>query len=186
MKQPINFGNAVKEKNRTKTFWLSSIIVFYSFFLFCQGIWSIIYYLSIYGYIDPMIIPSSEYGWITTMYSFTMALVLATPVLGGLILMVVGYWIMNRGEKNLWSSVIVLIYSFVLLFQTVWVLFGFPNFSSELYRYIASMGIFTNFPIFFTLLGAVIPPLVGSMIFLVIGSYLIKISLKEKLIAKIT
>jgi hypothetical protein len=123
-----------------------------------------------------------DYGRIYAMIYFTNALVLFTPILGGIILMVISYWIMTKWEKSksFWSSLIVLIYSATLLFQTVWVLFGFPNFSSELYRYLTSTYIFINFPRFFILLVAVIPPLVGSILFMVMGLYLVKSGSEKK------
>lgn len=169
------------KRQRTKSFWLGLTIFVYSLFLFCQGIWSYTNYLYIYPSIYWMR-PGLDYDSIYTMIYFTNALVLFTPILGGIILMVIGYWIMTKGEKskNFWSSITVLIYSATLLFQTVWVLFGFPNFSLELCRYLTSTYIFINFPRFFILLGVVIPPLVGSILFMVIGLYLTKVGSKKR------
>lgn len=112
---------------------------------------------------------------------FTKALVLVTPILGGWILMLVGLWIMEKGDKskNVWSSRIILIYSCILLFQTIWVFFGYLKFAQEIYGFITT-DIFVNFPRFFEVLGAVVPPLVGSILFMVIGLYLRKLRRKTQ------
>ena len=179
--EDITSSDFMIKRQRTKSFWSGLGIFVYSLFLFCQGIWSYTNYLYIYPSIYWMR-PGLDYGRTYTMIYFTNALVLATPILGGIILMVIGYWIMTEGDKSnsLWARVIVLIYSFVLFFQTMWVLFGFPNFSSELYRYLTSTYIFINFPRFFILLGAVIPPLVGSILFMFTCLYLMKVGVKKR------
>ncbi len=172
-------------RDKPKTFWLGVVTFCYSFFLLCQGLWLMTYYLYIYpGIYD--VIPGYDYRWIYTMIYFTEVLVLATPILGGLILMGLSYWIIIRGKKSkiLWSGLIILIYSFILLFQTIWILFSFPNFYKELYWFATINNyVFINFTIFAEVLGAVVPPLVGSVIFIVIGSYLIKVGMKKQPIA---
>ena len=100
------------KKQRPQTFWVSLVIFVYSFFLFCQGIWS---FLSLGFPVYTIIVPDN-YRWAYAMSDFTMVLDLVTPFLG-LILMMVGYWILGKGEKSkylLWASLIVIIYSLFL------------------------------------------------------------------------
>lgn len=178
--QDIALCGLMAKEQRPKTFWLGSLTFVYSFFLVCQGIWTKSYYLFIYPAVYD-IIPGYDYRWIYAMGYFTEALVLIVPIVGGLIVMGVGYWLMFREEKPKmrWASVTLLVYSIVLIFQTIWVLFGYPSFFKELGWY-ASTNIFTNSPRFFILLGAVIPPLLGSILFMVVGLYLVRVRVKKE------
>jgi hypothetical protein len=170
---------------RPKSYWLGLATFSYSIFLFCQGILSATYYLYIYPIILNVFgFSPKELAWLYLMSDFTKALVLITPTLGGIILMLVGYWLMSKWQKLkvMWASAIVLFYSVILLIQTIWVLFGYPHFSSELNRYLTS-NIFINYPRFFIVLGAVIPPLVGSILFMFIGLYIWKYNAKGNRLA---
>ena len=164
-------SDLMAKSNKTKRYWLGLVTNVYAFFLVCQGIWTYINYLFIYPAIYFMI-PGYDYKWIYTEMYFTQALVLITPIAGGLILMGVGYWLMFREgkAKKHWASIILLVYSAILLFQALWVLFGYAHFWNEIFSY-ASTNIFTNFPRFFLLLGAVIPPLIGALLFVAVGLY---------------
>ena len=98
----------------------------------------------------------------------------------GLIFMVVGLYISAKRDKpRVFVGLITLSYSLILILQTIWFLFIYPNFYPDLIWYI-STNIFINFPIFFRMLGAVIPPVVGSIIFIITGSYLIKVRVKKQ------
>ena len=101
------------KSNKTKRYWLGLVTTIYAFFLVCQGIWTYINYLFIYLAIYFMI-PGYDYKWIYTEMYFTQALVLITPIAGGLILMGVGYWLMFR-EGNLRNIGQALFFWFTLL-----------------------------------------------------------------------
>jgi uncharacterized membrane protein YesL len=92
------------------------------------------------------------------------------PSLFGGIILLIGLNLMAKKvtSRVFWSGLIVLSYSFILLLQTIWVLFIFPHFYSELYWYVTT-NVFINFPRFFEVLGVVVPPLIGSIIFSVVG-----------------
>lgn len=92
------------------------------------------------------------------------------PSLFGGIILLIGLNLMAKKvtSRVFWSGLIVLSYSFILLLQTIWVLFIFPHFYSELY-WCVTTNVFINFPRFFEVLGVVVPPLIGSIIFSVVG-----------------
>ena len=105
---------------------------------------------------------------------------LAPSIAGGFIFMIVGLYIIAKRDKpKIFVGLIILSYSFILILQTIWFLFIYPNFYPELIWYI-STNIFINFPIFFRMLGAIIPPLAGSIIFILIGTYLLKVAVKKQ------
>jgi hypothetical protein len=85
---------------RPKSYWLGLVTFSYSIFLFCQGILSTNYYLYIYPIILNVFgFPPKELAWLYLMSDFTKVLVLITPTLGGIILMMVGYWLMSKWQK---------------------------------------------------------------------------------------
>jgi hypothetical protein len=102
------------------------------------------------------------------------------PSLFGGITLIIGLNLMDKKvtSRGYWSGLIVLGYSFILLLQAIWV-FRFPLFYSELYRY-ATTNVFINFPRFFTVLGVVVPPIIGSIIFSVVGFQLMAINRTRK------
>jgi hypothetical protein len=161
---------------KPKNFWFGLTIFGYSLFLFCQGIWMSIYYQYIFPemyWIPPGYVPN--YSWI-----FEKIGVLVPSIVGGFIFMIVGLYIISKRDKpKVFVGITILSYSFILILQTIWFLFIFPNFYPQLIWYV-STNIFVNYPIFFRMIGAIIPPIVGSIIFMVIGLIITKISLRKK------
>jgi hypothetical protein len=102
------------------------------------------------------------------------------PLVGGIILTIMGLYIMFKKDKSrlLLSGSLALAYSFILLAQTLWCLFIYPPFHSELSRYVTT-DVFINFPRFFLILAAIVPPLAGSALYMVSGSYMIKKSIRR-------
>jgi hypothetical protein len=158
---------------KTKIFWLGLVTFSYSFFLFCQGIWLSLYYTLIYPVLVPIPFPSDYNSPYTGIFHEAGAIL---PSLFGGIILIIGLNLMDKKvtSRGFWWGLIVLGYSFILLLQAIWVLFGFPYFYSQLYRY-ATTSVFINFPRFFTLLGVVIPPIIGLIIFSVVGLQLMTI-----------
>ena len=110
---------------------------------------------------------------------FQMIAAILPSVGGGIIFMLVGLYIKNRDKVKSSVGLIILCYSFILGLQTIWLLFFFPNFYPQLIRYI-STNIFINYPFFFNMLGVVIPPAVGAILFMATGLGTIKNSIKVK------
>ena len=163
---------------KTKIFWLGLILFAYSLFLFCQGVWLKIYYLYIYPgiyFVPSDYMPNSD--WV-----FQMIGAIGPSMVGGFVSMIMGLYLMSKKEKSSVFRVglVVLGYSIILLLQSIWILFIFPKFYSELYRYVAT-NVFINFPRFFLLLGTVVPPILGSIIFLVVSLNLILMRKKKQL-----
>jgi hypothetical protein len=116
-----------------------------------------------------------NYSWI-----FEKIGVMVPSIAGGFIFMIVGlYIIAKRSKPKVFVGLTILSYSFILVLQTSWLLFIFPNFYPQLIWYV-STNIFVNYPIFFRMLGVIIPPIVGSIIFMAIGLITTKISLKKE------
>jgi hypothetical protein len=168
----------INEKN-SKNFWFGLTLFGCSLFLFCQGIWLYISYQYIFPeiyWVPPGYVPNSN--WI-----FQMIGALVPSIGGGIIFMIVGFYLMTKKDKpKVFVGLITLSYSFILLLQTIWFLFFYPNFYPELTWYV-STNIFINSPIFFRMLGTFIPPLAGSIIFIFIGSYLIKLGMEKQQIS---
>ncbi len=163
---------------KPKIFWLGLVTFGYSFFLFCQGIWLSLYYTLIYPVLVPIPFPADYNPAYAGIFHAAGAIL---PSLFGGITLIIGLHLMEKKvtSRGFWWGLIVLGYSFVLLLQTIWVLFGFPHFYSELFRY-ATTDVFINFPRFFALLGVVIPPIIGSIIFSVVGLQLMTINRARK------
>jgi hypothetical protein len=105
---------------------------------------------------------------------------LVPSIAGGIIFMIVGlYVIAKRDKPKIFVGLTTLSYSFILILQTIWLLFIFPNFYPQLIWYV-STNIFTNYPTFFRMLGVIIPPIVGCIIFMAIGLFTIMISLGKR------
>jgi len=163
---------------KPKIFWLGLVTFGYSFFLFCQGIWLSLYYTLIYPVLVPIPFPS-DYNPIYTGIFHAAGAIL--PSLFSGTLLIVGLNLMDKKAtaRGSWLGIIVLGYSIILLLQAIWVLFGFPHFYSELYRY-ATTSVFINFPRFFAMLGVVVPPIIGSIVFTVVGLQLMTINRTRK------
>jgi hypothetical protein len=168
---------------KPKIYWLGLITFGYSFFLLCQGIWLWVNYSFIYPVIVHYPFPPDYHPPYTGIFTAAGAIL---PSLFGGIILIIGLNLKNKKviSRVFWSGLIVLGYSFILLLQTIWILIKFPLFYSELYRYATTNG-FITFPRFLDLLGVVVPPIIGSIIFSVIGLRLIitdrarKVSLVE-------
>ena len=92
--------------------------------------------------------------------------------------MMVGVYIMAEKDKSkLIAGLSVVVYSVILLLQTVWILFSSPHFYPQITYYL-STNIFLNYPFFFRMLGVIIPPLAGSIIFMSAGLTITRNSLK--------
>ena len=76
---------------KTTTFWIGLIVFGYSIFQFCQAIWQTIYYYFMY----PELIGAS--GDIARALTLEIAV---PPVIGGIIFMVIGLYIMKVGVKK--------------------------------------------------------------------------------------
>ena len=163
---------------KPKIFWLGLVTFGYSFFLFCQGIWLLIYYPLIYPVMVTIPFPPDYYPPYTGIFRAVGAIL---PSLFGGIILIIGLNLMAKKvtSRGFWLGLIVLSYSFILLLQTIWVLFIFPHFYSELYWY-ATTNVFINFPRFFDVLGVVVPPIIGSIIFSVVGLQLMTIDRTRK------
>jgi hypothetical protein len=163
---------------KTKIFWLGLVTFGYSFFLFCQGIWLSLYYTHIYPVLVSIPFPADYNPPFTGIFHAAGAIL---PSLFGGIILIIGLNLMDKKvtSRGFWWGLIVLGYSFILLLQAIWALFIFPHFFSELYSYITT-SVFINFPRFFTLLGVVIPPIIGSIIFSVVGLQLMTINRTRK------
>jgi hypothetical protein len=159
-------------------FWLGLVTFGYSFFLFCQGIWLSFYYTLIYPVLVSIPFPADYNPPFTGIFHAAGAIL---PSLFGGTILIIGLNLMDKKmtSRGSWWGLIVLGYSFILLLQVIWVLFIFPHFFSELYWY-ATTSAFINFPRFFTLLGVVIPPIIGSIIFSVVGLQLMAINRTRK------
>ena len=158
---------------KPKIFWLGLVTFGYSFFLFCQGIWLLVYYPLIYPVLVPIPFPPDYHPPYTGIFTAVGAIL---PSLFGGIILLIGLNLMAKKatSRGFWLGLIVSSYSLILLLQTIWVLFIFPHFYSELHRY-ATTNVFINFPRFFAILGVVVPPIIGSIIFSVVGLQLMTI-----------
>jgi hypothetical protein len=163
---------------KPKIFWLGLVTFGYSFFLFCQGIWLSLYYTLIYPVLVPIPFPSDYNPPYTGIFHAAGAIL---PSLSSGIIIIIGLNLMDKKAtaRGYWLGLIVLGYSIILLLQAIWVLIGFPHFYSELYRY-ATTDVFRNFPRFFAVLGVVVPPILGSIIFSVVGFKLMIINRARK------
>ena len=163
---------------KPKIFWLGLVTFGYSFFLFCQGIWLSLYYTLIYPVLVPIPFPSNYDPIYTGIFHAAGAIL---PSLLGGIFLIIGLNLMDKKvtSRGFRWGLIVLGYSFILLLQTIWVLFGFPHFYSELFRY-ATTSVFINFHRFFAVLGVVVPPIIGLIIFTVVGLQLMTINRTRK------
>jgi hypothetical protein len=152
---------------KPKFFWLGLVTFGYSFFLFCQGIWLWVYYPFIYPTLVSVPFPADYHPPYTGIFRAMGAIL---PSLFGWVILIIGLILITKKltSRVFWLGLIASSYSFILLFQAVWVLFIFPHFYSELYRY-ATTNVFINFPRFFVILGVVIPPTIGSIVFSVVG-----------------
>jgi hypothetical protein len=100
-------------------------------------------------------------------------------VAGGIIFAFIGLYIMDFvGKPKTVAGWAVISYSFVLLAQTVWLLFFWPNYYPQITWY-QSTNIFMNYPIFLWMLAVVLPPLIGFGLFLTTGIFAAKASLKK-------
>jgi hypothetical protein len=164
------------EEKKSKNSLVGWIIFGYSFFLFCQGIWMFLYYEYIFPqmyWVPPGYVPN--YNWV-----FEKIGALAPSIVGGILFMIVGLYIIAKRDKlNAFVGLTILSYSFILVLQTIWLLFIFPNFYPQLIWYV-STNIFINYPIFFRILGVIVPPIAGTIIFMAIGLITTKISLKKE------
>jgi hypothetical protein len=152
---------------KPKSFWLGVVTFAYSLFLFCQGIWLWVYYPFIYPTMVSVPFPADYNPPYTGILRAMWAIL---PSLFGWVILFIGLILMAKKvtSRVFWLGLIASSYSFILLFQAVWVLFIFPHFYSELNRY-ATTNVFINFPRFFVILCVVIPPIIGSIIFSVVG-----------------
>ena len=161
------------ESNKPKSFWIGIIVFAYSAFLFLQGLWVYASYKFIFPgiyWVPAGYVPNND--WV-----FQMIAGILPSVGGGIIFMLVGLYIKTRDKVKRSIGIAILCYSFILALPTIWLLFFFPNFYPQLIRYM-STNIFINYPFFFNMLGVVIPPAVGALLFMATGLVTIKNSIK--------
>jgi hypothetical protein len=161
---------------KPKISWIGLVVFVYSVFLLLQGIWVWANYVYLYPVLLrllPGYVPNNN--WV-----FQMIGAIAPSVIGGIIFMTVGWCFLTRRHKPRPAICLsVLCFSIILLVQSIWILYIFPNYHNELLWYL-STSIFTNFPRFFLMLGVLIPPIVGFVVFLFTGLFLTKAYLKRK------
>jgi predicted membrane protein len=98
-------------------------------------------------------------------------------IVAGPILMILGFRILDKTKQKLfWSGIAVFGYSFILLLQAIW---ATHHFYKEL-NWLVTTNIFINYPRFFLIAGVIITPLVGSILFIVIGLYLMRVNVRRK------
>jgi uncharacterized membrane protein len=82
---------------KTTTFWIGLVALVFSIFQFCQAIWQIFYYYVIY----PELLGVSSDIFSLNFTRLLGILGVAVPsVIGGIIFLIVGLYIMKRGVKK--------------------------------------------------------------------------------------
>jgi len=82
---------------KTTTFWIGLIVVGYSVFQFCQAIWQTIYYYYIYPEILGISVDASALNFTR---SFATLAVAVPPIIGGVIFLIIGLYIMKVGVRK--------------------------------------------------------------------------------------
>ena len=88
---------AVFKGEKTTLFWIGLIVLGYSIFQFCQAIWQSIYYYFIY---PGLIGVSGDLSSLNFTRLFAILGVAVPSVIGGVIFMVIGLYIMKVGVKK--------------------------------------------------------------------------------------
>ena len=164
----------MSKEERTAKYWVGPIVFVYSLLLFCEGLWLWGNYNSIIGVLLNTFVPNYQLS--RTLYFLEMLWAVVPSIVAGPILMMLGFRIMGKTKQKLfWSGIAVFGYSFILLLQTIWATY---HFYKEL-NWLVTTNIFINYPRFFLIVGVIIPLLVGSILFIVIGLYLMRVNVVQ-------
>jgi hypothetical protein len=163
------------KKEKATKYWVGAIVFVYSLFLFCESLWLWGNYIFIIGVLLDSSVPN--YQFILTLYYLEKLWAVVPSIVAGPILMMLGYRILGKTKQKLsWSGLAIFGYSFILLLQAIW---ATHHFYKEL-NWLVTTNIFINYPRFFQIVGVIVSPLVGSILFMVIGLYLMRVDVRRK------